>query len=65
MSVCAFCGHPDHRHRIVDAIDERIAAGDRTVDVLNDYGLRPSEFLRLADEVRQAESVAKRMALEG
>ena len=34
---CAFCGYPDHRHRIVDAIWERIAAGEDPETVLADY----------------------------
>ncbi len=38
MSECAFCGHPDSRHRIVDAMKERIAADEKLEEVLEDYG---------------------------
>lgn len=38
MSECAFCGHSDSRHRIVDAIKERVAAGESSEEVLEDYG---------------------------
>jgi hypothetical protein len=59
---CAFCGHPDKRHRIIDAIEERIATGERPLDVFNDYGWAPSKYLRVAEEVDQAERAAKRRA---
>lgn len=38
MSECAFCGFPDSRHRVVDAIRERQAAGEPLEEVLHDYG---------------------------
>jgi len=57
MSECAFCGHPDARHRTIDAIEERIASGERALDVFNDYGWAPSKFLRVAEEVDQADAV--------
>lgn len=62
MSRCAFCGHPDQRHRIVDAIRDRIAAGERTSDVLNDYGWSLSGYLQVLEAVAQAEEAAKRRA---
>lgn len=45
---CLLCGrHPDSRHRIVDAIWERCAAGEDPDVVLADYGLTAHEFLTL------------------
>lgn len=36
---CELCGHPDARHRVADAIADRIAAGEPVDEVLADYGL--------------------------
>lgn len=44
MSQCAFCGHPDSRHRIIDASLERIEAGEPKEEVLADYGLDDYTF---------------------
>ena len=57
MSVCAFCGHPDSRHRIVDAIAERVAAGEPQDQVLHDYGWTAVKFVMVSREVAEAESV--------
>ena len=51
MSVCVFCGHPDSRHRIVDAIREREAAGEDLMDVLAQHGWTFEELLRIESEV--------------
>lgn len=36
---CAFCGGPDARHRVWDAIRERRAAGESVEDLARDYGV--------------------------
>ena len=36
---CAFCGDEDARHRVADAIVERVSAGDSAPSVADDYGL--------------------------
>lgn len=50
-SPCAFCGFPDQRHRVVDAIEERIEAGESADWVLSDYGYSLEEFEALRAEV--------------
>lgn len=52
---CAFCGHPDHRHRTVEAIEERIATGESEADVLEDYGLDDDSYESLVREVNRDE----------
>ena len=47
MSKCAFCGHPDSRHRIVDSIREAEAAGDDLDELLAVCGMSRTEFLEL------------------
>lgn len=42
---CAFCGHPDSMHRVVDAITGRIIAGEDRDEALADYGWDLSDFL--------------------
>ena len=45
---CAFCGGPDSRHRVIDAIVERVKAGEAVESVAADY-LKSVEFIeRLA-----------------
>ena len=44
---CAFCGGPDARHRIVDAIRGRVKAGDSTHSVARDYDLTVAVVNRL------------------
>ena len=39
IGPCVFCGSDDARHRIVDAIIERIETGEDEAEVLADYGL--------------------------
>ena len=34
---CGLCGHPDARHRVYDAIRERLAAGESVEGVAADY----------------------------
>lgn len=36
---CGLCGHPDARHRIVDAWVERTRAGEPADAVADDYGV--------------------------
>ena len=36
---CGLCGGPDARHRVWDAMLERVAAGDDSADVAADYGV--------------------------
>ena len=50
--TCAFCGHHDYMHRVVDAILERIAAGETRAAVLDDYGYSEAEFERVRDRVK-------------
>lgn len=42
---CGICGGPDKRHRMIDAIVEREAAGDSILFIAEDYDL-PVEFVR-------------------
>lgn len=42
---CAFCGHPDSMHRVVDAITGRIIAGEDRDEALDDYGWTVQDFL--------------------
>lgn len=41
LGPCGICGTPglDQRHRVVDAIAERLAAGEGPEEVAEDYGL--------------------------
>lgn len=55
MSACAFCGHPDSRHRIIEAIQERMTAGEPQKDVLHDYGLSAAQYVGISREVAEAE----------
>lgn len=48
---CVFCGFPDSRHRVVDAIEERVETGESWEDVLRDYGWTRDEFERVKSEV--------------
>lgn len=50
-TTCAFCGHPDHRHRIVDAVRDAIAAGDPRDGVLAAHGLTEDAWTSLIGEV--------------
>ena len=44
---CAFCGHPDKRHRIIDVIAGRHKAGESLADLADDYDL-PVEAMAAA-----------------
>jgi hypothetical protein len=47
---CGLCGGPDARHRVLDAIASRLAAGEEVASVADDYGY-PAEFInRIAAE---------------
>lgn len=37
--ACGFCGYPDWRHRVTDAIQEQVDAGYPLYEVLEDYGM--------------------------
>jgi hypothetical protein len=52
VGPCAICGHPDKRHRMVDVITERVAAGDSVEDVAGDYGL-DADALAAALDVKE------------
>jgi exoribonuclease R len=54
---CLFCGHPDQRHRIVDAIKERTDAGEPMDEVLHDYGWSIGKWKQVIQEVAEAEGV--------
>jgi hypothetical protein len=58
MSKCAFCGHPDARHRTIDAIEERIAAGEPQDEVLHDYGMTPAKFVFISRQLAELELAA-------
>ena len=46
---CALCGHPDARHRTLDAIRERLQAGDTAGDIAEDYQLDTRTIHRIGD----------------
>jgi hypothetical protein len=55
---CAFCGGPDARHRVLDAIASRIAAGESARSVADDYGY-PIRFVgRVARELTSEAHIA-------
>lgn len=60
MSACIFCGHPDQRHRLVDAISGRLSAGETPESVWADYeGITTEEqFERTETEVLTIEAKA-------
>ena len=48
LGPCGICGvHPDQRHRIRDAIFERVAAGEDIEDVCRDYDWTPDQAMAL------------------
>ncbi len=49
---CAFCGHPDARHRVADAVVERVKAGEPIDEVAHDYGLDPQRLAAAFGESR-------------
>jgi hypothetical protein len=53
-SKCALCGHPDYRHRITDAIEERLETGEDEAVVLADYGWTRTEYEQVKAEVEAA-----------
>ena len=48
VGECAFCGGPDKRHRVYDAIVEIVRAGDSPERVADDYGLPVESVLEIA-----------------
>jgi len=57
--ACGFCGHPDARHRVADAITSRYLAGEGDPDIGEDYGMTPRDVLAVAVAVL-ADDVLKR-----
>jgi hypothetical protein len=53
---CAFCGFPDHRHRVIDTIRERIDAGEDPEETCVDYGYTLVEFEELEREFETMEA---------
>ncbi len=55
---CGICGCPglDGRHRLLDAIRDRHAAGDSVEDLARDYG-RPAKAIRAALHPRHLNAV--------
>ena len=45
---CGLCGHPDARHRICDAVAERLRAGDTVADIATDYDLPETDLAVVA-----------------
>jgi len=60
---CGLCGYPDSRHRVVDAITERLFAGDDPGAVADDYALTTCEAWELAAHVRDADHHRHRVTL--
>lgn len=46
---CAFCDHPDARHREADAIRGRVAAGEPLAEVAADHDLPESTVEALVE----------------
>ncbi len=48
LGPCGICGwHPDQRHRVRDAIFERLVAGEDIGQVCEDYEYTPDEVMAL------------------
>jgi len=43
LGPCAFCGHPDARHRVADEVVSRTKAGDPLDLVLAEFGFPPPD----------------------
>lgn len=54
IKACAFCDHPDARHRVIDAILGQVQAGEDIAVVLDDYEMDMFKFQRVRREVEQA-----------
>ena len=48
IGECAFCGGPDKRHRVYDAIVDLVRGGDSPERVADDYGLPVESVLEIA-----------------
>jgi hypothetical protein len=46
---CGLCGHPDARHRLYDAIQDMVAAGDDVEATASDYGLTVETVQAIVD----------------
>lgn len=46
---CAFCGHPDSRHRLVDAIVNRHRAGESVEALADDYRMTVTDVRKLVE----------------
>lgn len=46
---CGLCGHPDARHRVIDAIASRVRAGDGPEETGEDYGISVELVELIAD----------------
>ncbi len=58
---CALCGCPDARHREVDAVVDRVLAGDPIAEVAEDYDwtvpmVRAAAIAVISDRYRRARS---------
>ena len=47
-SECAFCGGPDKRHRVYDAIVDMVRGGDDPERIADDYGMSVESVLEIA-----------------
>ena len=45
---CAFCGGPDKRHRMYDAIVDMVRGGDDPERIADDYGMSVESVLEIA-----------------
>jgi len=54
---CAFCGHPDARHRVVDTILSRVKAGEDFAVVLDDHGWNLQRYKQVVREIAKAEEL--------
>jgi len=48
--MCALCGHPDARHRLMDAVTERRKLGESVNSLALDYGLDQYRLRRIIGE---------------
>lgn len=44
---CGLCGDPDRRHRVADAIVDRVRAGDSEEDCADDFGVTEADVRQL------------------
>lgn len=46
---CAVCGHPDNRHRLIDAIVDRHRAGESVEALADDYQMAVADLRKLVE----------------